>query len=99
MAEKQGDVKVVHEGKHVSLVSRGGWEYVTRKGICGIVGIIAVTGTGGGEGAEQMRLDGVRVGGVGEWREARRREGKVVDLKVYGGLHFVEHCGLARKGR
>ena len=31
------------EGKHVALVRRGTWEYTRRKGICGIVGIVAVT--------------------------------------------------------
>lgn len=39
-------VTTVHEGKHISLVRRGRWEYVTRKGVCGIVGIVAVTHEG-----------------------------------------------------
>ena len=36
-------IEVVAEGKHVALVRRGTWEYARRKGICGIVGIVAVT--------------------------------------------------------
>src|SRR5437763_3303193 len=38
--------ELVYEGKHVRLVRRGTWEYVTRKKTTGIVGIIAVTEEG-----------------------------------------------------
>ena len=34
------------EGKRVRLVRRGEWEYVTRKSVSGIVGIVAVTDDG-----------------------------------------------------
>lgn len=35
--------KIVHEGKHIRMASRDGWEYATRPKATGIVGIIAVT--------------------------------------------------------
>ena len=38
--------QIIAEGKHVLFVRRGSWEYVTRKGITGIVGIVAVTEDG-----------------------------------------------------
>ena len=38
--------EVIYEGKHVRLVRRGEWEYVTRKNVTGIVGIVAVTDEG-----------------------------------------------------
>lgn len=34
---------VEFDGKHIRLVRKGKWEYATRKGVAGIVGIIAVT--------------------------------------------------------
>jgi len=36
----------VAEGKYVRLVRQGGWEFARRKGISGIVGIVAVTDDG-----------------------------------------------------
>jgi ADP-ribose diphosphatase len=38
-----GELKIIAEGRHLRLVSRGGWEYVDRGGITGIVVIVAVT--------------------------------------------------------
>jgi ADP-ribose pyrophosphatase len=38
--------ELVCEGKHVRLVRRGTWEFVTRKKTTGIVGIIAITDEG-----------------------------------------------------
>jgi ADP-ribose pyrophosphatase len=38
--------KVVTSGKYVNLATRAGWEFVERKNICGIVGIVAVTDAG-----------------------------------------------------
>src|SRR5688500_14489571 len=35
--------QVVAAGKYIELVRQGGWEFARRKGISGIVGIIAVT--------------------------------------------------------
>ena len=37
---------VVADGKHIQFVRQGTWEYTRRKGICGIVGIVAVTDDG-----------------------------------------------------
>ena len=44
--EDAGAEKVLAEGKYLRLVNRGGWEFVTRRNITGIVGIVAVTGEG-----------------------------------------------------
>ena len=35
--------QVVADGKYIQLVRQGGWEYARRKGISGIVGVVAVT--------------------------------------------------------
>lgn len=43
MAREGHPKKIVVPGKHVNLSTRGGWEFVERKGISGIVGIVAVT--------------------------------------------------------
>ena len=37
------DLQVVSDGKHIQLVRKAGWEFARRKGISGIVGIVAVT--------------------------------------------------------
>lgn len=37
---------VIGAGKHIQLVKNGRWEYATRRGISGIVGIVAVTDDG-----------------------------------------------------
>lgn len=173
---KPGDEQVETEfdGKHVRLVRRGKWEYVTRKNLSGIVGIAAVTddgkmllveqwrpplnasvieipaglagdvagheqedladaarrelleetgyeaanmtyltegtasagitdeviamyratgltrvGDGAGDGSEQITLHEVPLAKVDAWLDARRAEGKRVDLKVYGALYFL----------
>ena len=33
----------LHDGRHIRLVARNGWEYAERKSVTGIVGIVAVT--------------------------------------------------------
>jgi ADP-ribose pyrophosphatase len=38
--------EVLYEGKFIRVVRRGKWEYVTRRNVTGIVGIIAVTDEG-----------------------------------------------------
>src|SRR5438067_11911865 len=40
------NTQIVCDAKHIQLVRQGKWEYVVRKGICGIVGIVAVTEEG-----------------------------------------------------
>lgn len=47
------------------------------------------TGDGAGDGGEQLTLHEVPVGEVLNWLDDRRRDGKLVDLKVYGGLYFA----------
>ena len=39
-------LQTIAEGKHVSLVRKGTWEFARRKSICGIVAIVAVTHDG-----------------------------------------------------
>jgi ADP-ribose pyrophosphatase len=54
--------KVLAEGKYLRLVNRGGWEFVTRRDVTGIVGIVAVTDEGRMILVEQHRpAVGVRV--------------------------------------
>jgi len=36
-------MEIEYEGKYLRMVRRGGWEYVTRKNVTGIVAIVAVT--------------------------------------------------------
>jgi ADP-ribose pyrophosphatase len=38
--------QVKYDGKFVRMVSRGGWEYASRKNLSGIVGIVGVTDAG-----------------------------------------------------
>jgi ADP-ribose pyrophosphatase len=44
--EKSDEVQSLYEGRFIRVVKRGRWEYVERKKINGIVGIIAVTDGG-----------------------------------------------------
>jgi ADP-ribose pyrophosphatase len=41
--ESDNDQKILFDGKHIQLQSRGSWEFAARKKVTGIVGIIAVT--------------------------------------------------------
>ena len=171
---QQSKVDVVADGKYIQLVRQGGWEYARRKGISGIVGVVAVTddgmlvlveqyrapvrasvielpaglagdakgheredladaarrelleetgyearqmerlaagaasagmtdevitlfvatglkktGDAKGDGSEDITVHEVAVGEVMAWLDARTREGKLVDLKVYSGLYFA----------
>ena len=47
------------------------------------------TGSGGGEGSEQIQVHSVPVKEVPAWLAAREREGIAVDPKVYAGLYFL----------
>jgi ADP-ribose pyrophosphatase len=167
--------KILCDGRHIQLVSVGRWEFVERKGVTGIVGIVAVTddgklllveqyrppvgkvvieipaglagdiagqegeelataarrelleetgyeatgmtyladgaasaglsneiitlfratglkktGLGEGDGSEEITVHEVPVKEVMSWLAERRREGKLVDLKVYGAMYFAE---------
>ena len=48
------------------------------------------TGKGEGDGSEKITLHEVPVGEVVQWLEERRNAGRLVDLKVYAALCFVE---------
>lgn len=43
MTEERSDVEVLAEGRHLRLVRRRGWEYAERRGVSGIVILVAVT--------------------------------------------------------
>ncbi len=45
-------------------------------------------GPGGGVPGESLRLHEVPLDGIEEWLREREREGAMVDLKIYAGLHF-----------
>lgn len=47
-------------------------------------------GAGGGDGTEDILVHGVRLDEVAAWLELRRKEGLLIDPKVYAGLYFVE---------
>jgi ADP-ribose pyrophosphatase len=168
------ETKILYDGKHVRLVSRGGWEYAQRKGVTGIVAILAVTddgklilveqyrppvgkwvielpaglagdvagqeteelaaaarrelleetgyeagemiylaegaasagitdevitlfratglqktGTGEGDGSEDITVHEVPLADVRRWLEERRTAGSLIDLKVFAGLYFA----------
>jgi len=40
------DLRVLYDGRYSRMVRREGWEFVQRKGVSGIVGIVAVTDEG-----------------------------------------------------
>jgi ADP-ribose pyrophosphatase len=177
-ASKSMPIKVLHRGTHLSLVRRGTWEYVTRPGVTGIVGILAVTtegrlllveqyrppvgkrvieipaglagdgadvageelaaaaareleeetgyragrmellasgppsagvsdemialyrahevkkvSAGGGDEHEDITVHEVAVGEVEGFLEEKRKQGLLVDLKVYAGMYFVGRDG------
>jgi ADP-ribose pyrophosphatase len=54
MSDDDG-TEVIADGKHIALVRRGGWEFARRKGVSGIVGIVAVTDDGKLVLVEQQR--------------------------------------------
>lgn len=47
------------------------------------------TGKGGGEASEDITVHVVPLAEAADWLERRRREGTMVDPKVYAGLYFA----------
>ena len=47
------------------------------------------TGTGEGDGTEDITVHEVPLEGITRWLSEREREGKLIDLKVYCGLYFA----------
>jgi ADP-ribose diphosphatase len=95
---KQSDVKVVADGKHIALVQRGRWEFARRKGVCGIVGIVAVTDEGKLVLVEQdrppvnARVIELPAGLAGD---AKGHEGE--DLEVAARRELLEETGYAAR--
>ena len=46
-------------------------------------------GEGGGVGGESITVHTVPLHSIVEWLGFREREGKVIDLKIWGGLYFL----------
>ena len=40
---KKAETRVLAKGRYLTLIDEGGWEYVTRAGVTGIVVIVATT--------------------------------------------------------
>jgi len=58
----ESNKRVVWDGRHLRVIVRNGWEYVARKTVSGVVGIVAVTGEGKLILVEQHRIPvGTRV--------------------------------------
>jgi ADP-ribose pyrophosphatase len=91
-------VEVVADGKHIALVRRGGWEFAKRKGISGIVGIVAVTDDGKLVLVEQerppvaARVIELPAGLAGD---AEGHEGE--DLEVAARRELLEETGYAAR--
>ncbi|MCM8529272.1 MAG: NUDIX hydrolase [Lentisphaeraceae bacterium] len=47
------------------------------------------TGDGGGVEGENITVHVVELDGVEDWLIKKQEEGKVIDLKVWGGLYFI----------
>lgn len=43
MESQSASLETLHTGRHLSLVRRGHWEFTTRHGATGVVGLVAVT--------------------------------------------------------
>ena len=46
-------------------------------------------GEGGGVGGESITVHTVAIEELRSWLKAREREGKLIDLKIWGGLYFL----------
>lgn len=46
MIPRESDARIEWEGRHLRVVVRNGWEYVSRTASTGVVGIVAVTDDG-----------------------------------------------------
>jgi ADP-ribose pyrophosphatase len=55
-------------------------------------------GPGGGDDSEEIDVHEVPLAELGGWLDRRRREGVLVDLKIYAALHFIEAEGLFPAG-
>jgi ADP-ribose pyrophosphatase len=50
---------------------------------------VRCVGKGGGVGNEKITVHLVPLGNVERWLRGRERDGVLIDLKLWGGLHFV----------
>lgn len=50
---------------------------------------LAREGEGGGVGGEDIKVHEVRVRDIEQWLDKKRREGVLIDLKVWSALYFV----------
>jgi ADP-ribose pyrophosphatase len=48
-------------------------------------------GKGGGVGGEDITVHTVPLDSLESWLREQEREGKMLDLKLWGGLHFLKH--------
>jgi ADP-ribose pyrophosphatase len=94
----QPDLQVVADGKYIQLVRQGNWEYARRKGISGIVGVVAVTEDGKLVLVEQFRAP-VRAAVIelpaGLAGDAKGHEGE--DLADAARRELLEETGYEAK--
>ncbi|HEX8524670.1 MAG TPA: NUDIX hydrolase [Tepidisphaeraceae bacterium] len=79
-------VEVLYEGKFLQYVRKGKWEYVTRRNISGIVGIVAVTDDG------KLLL-------VEQWRAPLGRTVIEIPAGLAGDVSGQEHEKLAEAAK
>jgi ADP-ribose pyrophosphatase len=94
----QPDPEVFADGKYIQLVRQGHWEYARRKGISGIVGVVAVTDDGMLVLVEQYRAP-VRASVIelpaGLAGDAKGHEGE--DLAEAARRELLEETGYEAK--
>ena len=53
---------------------------------------IKKTGPGGGDGHEDIVVHLVPLRGIHRWLANKRKQGSIIDLKIWGGLHFAQRA-------
>ncbi len=81
-------LEFVHEGPSSSGMSTEMIAFVRARGLQKV-------GPGGGDESENIVVHEVPRTGAGTWLFARAAEGYSIDPKLFAGLWFIEHTGLA----
>ncbi len=90
--------RTLAETNSIRLVERDGWSYVERVNASGVVCIVACTDEGKIVLIEQYRppvgrnvieLHEVPLAEVNQWLVRAQAAGRLVDGRVYAGLHFL----------
>ena len=90
-ARKELNEETGYECDSVELLARGPSSPGITSEVVSLYRAVGVrkVGTGGGVGGEDITVHAVPLDSVDQWLEKQSKAGKLIDLKLWAGLHFL----------